>query len=135
MRLLTETPALLHTPAFRKDRRLSYWIPTGLVAIAAAYLAFVHLRESPPVDRAVTFQISPPESFATPDVDSIALSPNGDRLVFVGVGPDGGRQLWLRSLDSLTAAALPGTELVDSAFWSPDGSSLAFFAAGKLKRL
>src|SRR5947207_2840903 len=34
-----------------------------------------------------------------------------------------------------TPAALRGTELADSAFWSPDGSSLAFFAAGKLKRL
>src|SRR5437867_12796698 len=63
----------------------------GLLAIAAAYLAFVHLRESPPLERAVTFQISPPESFATSDVDSIALSPNGDRLLFVGVRPDGGR--------------------------------------------
>ena len=135
VQLLTETPAPLHTPPLRKDRRLYYWIPTVLLAIAAAYLAFVHLQESPPVERAVTFQIAPPESFATPDADSIALSPNGDRLVFVGVGPDGGRQLWLRSLESLTAAALPGTELVDSAFWSPDGSSLAFFAAGKLKRL
>src|SRR5262249_16710477 len=131
VRLLIETPTPLH---LRKDRRLYYWIPTALLAIAAAYLAFVHLRESP-VERAVTFQISPPESFATPDLDSLAVSPNGDRLVFVGVGPDGGRQLWLRSLDSLTAAALPGTELVDSAFWSPDGGSLAFFAAGKLKRL
>ena len=89
--LLTETPAPLHTPAFGKDRRLYYWIPTGLLAIAAAYLAFVHLRESPPLERAVTFQISPPESFATSDVDSIALSPNGDRLLFVGVRPDGGR--------------------------------------------
>src|SRR5207249_5537678 len=50
--------------------------------------------------------------------------------------PTGWREtLWLRSFDSLAAAALPGTELVDSAFWSPDGSSLAFFAAGKLKRL
>ncbi len=135
VRLLTETAAPPHTSAFRKHRRVYYWIPAGVLAIAAAYLAFVHLRESPPVERAVTFQISPPESFATPDLDSIALSPNGDRLVFVGVGPDGGRQLWLRSLDSLTAAALPGTELVDSVFWSPDGGSLAFFAAGKLKRL
>src|SRR5262245_46855266 len=136
VRLLIETPAPLHTPAFRKDRRLYYWIPMGLLAIAAAYLAFVHLRESPPpVERAVTFQISPPESFATPDLDSIALSPNGDQLVFVGVGPAGGSKLCLRSLDSLAAAALPGTELVDSAFWSPDGRSLAFFASGKLKRL
>src|SRR5215467_12936562 len=77
VRPLTETPAPLHTPAFRKDRRLYYWIPPALLAIAAAYLAFVHLQESPPVERAVTFQISPPESFATPDLDSIAVSPNG----------------------------------------------------------
>src|SRR5438552_3438741 len=110
VRLLTETAAPPHTSAFRTRRRLYYWIPAGVLAIAAAYLAFVHLRESPPAERAVTFQISPPESLATPDLDSIILSPTGDRLVFVGVGPDGGRQLWLRSLDSLTASALPGTD-------------------------
>jgi Tol biopolymer transport system component len=55
--------------------------------------------------------------------------------VFVGVGADGGRRLWLRDLGSLSADPLPGTDLVDAVFWSPDSRSLAFFAGGKLKRL
>lgn len=120
----------------RGDRRLRYWVPAGLLIAAAVYLALVYLRAAPvEAERVVTFQISPPDRVITPDTDSIALSPNGNRVAFVGVGPDGGRQLWVRSLGSLKAEALPGTALVDSAFWSPDGRSLAFFAAGKLKKL
>lgn len=124
-----------YAPAVRNARRLYYWIPVALLVLAAAYLAVIHLRESPPEERTFTFQISPPDRITIPDTDSIAVSPNGDRMVFVGVGPDGGRQLWLRTLGSLAADALPGTELVESAFWSPDSRSLGFFAAGKLKRL
>jgi hypothetical protein len=35
-----------HTSPFRKHRRLYYWIPAGVLAIAAAYLAFVYIYES-----------------------------------------------------------------------------------------
>jgi eukaryotic-like serine/threonine-protein kinase len=129
--------AASRTPsAIGRNRTLFYyWLPTAIVTIIAGYLAVVHLREKPLEERAVSFLISPPDRIFTPDLDSIAVSPNGDRLLFVGVGPDGGKQLWMRALGSLTADAIAGTELVDAAFWSPDGRSLAFFAAGKLKRL
>jgi hypothetical protein len=43
------------------------------------------------------------------------------------------RKLWIRSLDSVEAHELPGTEAATYPFWSPDGRSLAFFADGKLK--
>lgn len=41
----------------------------------------------------------------------------------------------MRPLDSITAEPVAGTELVTAAFWSPDSQSIAFFAAGKLKRI
>ena len=101
----------------------------------AGWLAVAYFREKPPEERAISFLITPPDLVTTPDADSIAISPTGDRVVFIGVGPDGSKQLWMRPLGSLTADIIPGTELVDGAFWSPDGRSVAFFASGKLKKM
>jgi Tol biopolymer transport system component/DNA-binding winged helix-turn-helix (wHTH) protein len=112
-----------------------YWISTGLATVTALVLAWLYLRQEPPQERTVRFLISSPERVTMPDIDSMFVSPDGERLVFVAVAADGRRQLWLRSLGSLTAEPLSGTELVDSAFWSPDSRSIAFFAAGKLKTL
>lgn len=119
----------------RATKSYLYWIPLVLLAIVLGYLAIAHLRESPQETLAVSFQITPPELVTTPDIGSITVSPQGDRVVFIGVGPDGGKQLWMRELASLTTVAIPGTELVDGAFWSPDGRELAFFSSGKLKKV
>jgi hypothetical protein len=44
--------------------------------------------------------------------------------------------VWVRSLDSLDARALAGTEGASYAlFWSPDGRSIGFATQGKLKRV
>jgi eukaryotic-like serine/threonine-protein kinase len=112
-----------------------YWIPTGLATVTALVFAWLYLRQESPQERAVRFLISSPDRVSMPDIDSMFVSPDGERLVFVGVAADGRRQLWLRSLGSLTAEPLSGTELVDSAFWSPDSRSIAFFVAGRLKKL
>jgi len=66
-------------------------------------------------------------------VGRFAVSPNGRRLVFVGVDNGGNQMLWLRPLDSLTATPLAGTAGGSSPFWSPDSDSIAFFAQNQLK--
>ena len=114
---------------------LYYWAVTGILGLATLFLLAARLWEIRPQERAVSFQISPPDLVAIQDVDTMAMSPTGDRILFVGEGPDGGTQLWLRPLDSLAASPVTGTELVDAAFWSPDGRSIAFFVAGKLKKM
>jgi hypothetical protein len=64
----------------------------------------------------------------------LAISPDGRRVVFSArLGDD--RALWLRSLATDDLVQLPGTEGGVSPFWSPDSSSIGFFARGKLKRL
>ena len=63
-----------------------------------------------------------------------AFSPDGHRLAFVAV-VEGRRQIWVRSLDSLDARALAGTEGASSPFWSPDGTTIGFFAENKVKRI
>ncbi|PWU05460.1 MAG: hypothetical protein C5B51_14450 [Terriglobia bacterium] len=121
--------------AISRNRRWLYWSPAVLATTAALIFAWLYLRQEPPQDRVVRFLISPPDRVTTPDIDSMSVSPDGARLVFIGVAADGRRQLWLRSLGSLIAEPLAGTELVDSAFWSSDSRSVAFFAAGKLKQI
>ena len=45
------------------------------------------------------------------------------------------RQLWVRSLDSLSAQLLPGTEGARQPFWSPDSRFLVFESGGKLRKI
>jgi Tol biopolymer transport system component len=67
---------------------------------------------------------------------TVVLSPDGTLLVFIARGPSGGRwQLYTRRLDELRARPLVGTEEAYAPFFSPDGTSIAFFASGSLKRV
>jgi serine/threonine protein kinase len=73
--------------------------------------------------------VTPP----TADPVSLAISPNGQNVVFAAI-VEGRSRLWLRSLDSVSARPLDGTDRGESPFWSPDSRSIGFFADGKLKR-
>ena len=65
---------------------------------------------------------------------SIAISPDGGRVVIAGTARDGQR-LYVRSLDRLDAEPLPGTERAYGPFFSHDGAWIGFFADGRLKRI
>ncbi len=101
------------------------------VALAVA-LAVSHFRRTPTEARAVRLFINPPEKTS---FGSFAISPDGLRLVFVATDTSGKSLLWIRSLDSIYAQPLSGTEEVISAFWSPDSRFIGFFAGGKLKKI
>jgi eukaryotic-like serine/threonine-protein kinase len=123
--------------------RAARWVlPLG-VAVASAGLALVSawlLRRAEPPPRAalVRFEIPPPEGgrFRSGHAErhDFALSPDGKTLAFAA-SVHGVTALHLRDLGSLEPRVLPGTEGAHSPFWSPDGSVLAFFAAGKLRRI
>ena len=68
-------------------------------------------------------------------VGPLAVSPDGRRIAIVATSADGKSQLWVRSLDTLTAQALAGTEGAFQPFWSPDSRFIGFFAGGKLKKI
>jgi eukaryotic-like serine/threonine-protein kinase len=105
------------------------WAGTAIAAMAGlSGLAFVHFREAPPPEPlTVRFQIPPPEKSS---IDYFKLSPDGRSLAFTA-----DRRLWIRSLDTLQAHPLPGTEGADEMFWSPDSQLIAFFARGKLNKI
>ena len=74
----------------------------------------------------------PPSNFSFEQYN-FAISPDGARLAFVAVGPDGRDTLWVRALSASGAQQLNGTEWASFPFWSPDGRHIGFFADAKLK--
>jgi eukaryotic-like serine/threonine-protein kinase len=64
---------------------------------------------------------------------TIAVSPDSQRLVFVGV-LNGSRQLYMRRLDRFGAEAMRGTDGATTCFFAPDGRSVGFVTfSGQLK--
>jgi eukaryotic-like serine/threonine-protein kinase len=59
----------------------------------------------------------------------LAISPDGQTLVFVGASA-GAIRLYARRLDELETRPLAGTENAAAPFFSPDGQWIAFFTAG-----
>ena len=114
------------------------WIAAALALAAAGVLAFVHFRESPPVAETVRFTAAVPENVNFTIIGIFTLSPDGRKLAFSATGPDGVPRIWIRSMDSLTAQPLPGSETgpaLASLFWSPDSRFIAYQADGKLKKI
>jgi len=64
----------------------------------------------------------------------MALSPSGDTLAFVA-RDSGVSRVYLRAMDNRALDTLDGTERAEVPFFSPDGSMLAFFADGELKKV
>jgi Tol biopolymer transport system component/DNA-binding winged helix-turn-helix (wHTH) protein len=119
-----------------RSRAAIYWAVLAIAAITLLLiLGWRSIRARPAGPRVVRFLVTPPPKVTLQDLDSIAVSPDGARLAFVGEASDGQKQVWLRSLDSITEEPLAGTELATAAFWSPDSDSIAFFAGGKLKKI
>jgi serine/threonine-protein kinase len=65
----------------------------------------------------------------------VTLSPDGTRVVYVGQAGTQPRQLYVRPFAEFGPRPLNGTEGATAPFFSPDGESVGFFAAGKLKRI
>jgi eukaryotic-like serine/threonine-protein kinase len=112
-------------------RRATAWaVALGSLALLATLL--LGRGRAPEAGQTQRTSILPPPgvSFAP---FNFALSPDGTRLAFVGVGPDGQNRLWVRSLDARVAQELKETLNAEWPFWAPDSRRLGFFADGRLK--
>ena len=119
--------------AARTRERLTWISALALVTLIAA-VAVLWVRRpaaSASSDLEARLQILTP---ATTEPVSLAISPDGRRIVFVASG-DGASRLWLRPLDAVTAQPLTGTERAVYPFWAPNSRSIGFFADGNLKRI
>jgi Tol biopolymer transport system component len=116
------------------------WILGGLCLLLAAGLAATLMAWAPwhssplPAPRRVLASIGADGSLTTGFGPSAILSPDAGTLVFVAT-QEGAARLFIRKLDQLQAAPLPGTEGAASPFFSPDGQWIAFFASGKLRKV
>ncbi|HXW07393.1 MAG TPA: protein kinase, partial [Vicinamibacterales bacterium] len=142
------TPAVALEEAARLERRARQrerwaWAAGSLVTISlAGLLAFVHFRETEPPRPAVRFTVDLPAGWTwLPAFNWPVPSPDGRQLVFPAVREGSGAgganttMLWLRSLDSVTPRPIAGTEGAFLPMWSPDGRSVAFFAAKGISRV
>ncbi len=130
--------------AGRPVNRALAMLPWVLVAAASVVIAVIAVRrDSPrasaarPVAAAITAPagVEPSQAFGSNYGVNFALSPDGARLAFVASDPDGRLGVWIRPLSSLLATRVDGTDGASGPFWSPDGTSLGFFAGGELKTL
>jgi serine/threonine protein kinase/Tol biopolymer transport system component len=146
---LEEARGTFATPDVATDRpKTSRVRRTALIATAAIALLvaggftarWLWAPSAPASSR--QFVLLPPDgsNFGAGPADRtppFALSPDGTRLAFVAT-TSSRSGIWIRSLDSLEALLVAGTEGVGRfcpPAWSPDGTSIAFAADGKLKRV
>ena len=116
-------------------------IAATLIVGAAIGWAIASSRARPAgIDRsAIHFTQTLPTVVATPSAVALsvpdpALSPDGRYLAYVAGRVRGADTvLWVRSFDALDAKPIDGTEGAAYPFWSPDSSSVGFFAGNKLK--
>ena len=126
----------------RTVRPLPFWFALASVAVVSAGLAgsatywmAQRARPEPRAPYRSTLLISENLNAAAPSM-RFALSPDGRRLAYAAAGSSDTRlRLWIRSLDTLTAQPVAGSEGAVSPFWSPDSRHVAFFADGALKRV
>jgi Tol biopolymer transport system component len=104
-------------------------------ALATASVSAWWLTLAPPAAAVVarfTIDLPSDQAFTRAGRRAIALSPDGTQLVYVA-----NRQIYLRNLNDLTVAPLPGTADTDPAepTFSPDGQWLAFWSAEQIKKV
>ena len=104
-----------------------------LLVVAVAALAFSYLSRSQPSSQPVRLALTTSDKATFPY--RITVSPDGSRVVFIASNAEGKRLLWLRSLDSLTAQPLAGTDGAVSPFWSPDSRFIGYFVSDKLYKI
>jgi eukaryotic-like serine/threonine-protein kinase len=109
------------------------WVAAAFLLISTITLAALYFRRVEPRRERMRFTLSAPDK--TTFGDSLALSPDGRRLAFIALAVTGEPTLWVRTLDSVDAQKLQGTEGAANPFWSPEGRYLGFFAGGKLKTI
>jgi serine/threonine protein kinase len=130
-----ETAGGMPAPVTERRRTREYlgWAVAAVLISVVLLVLGLHRRPSPQPEPVRSSLLPPPNVSFLPY--NFAISPDGSRLAFVGLGPDGKTTLWVRGLSSSNAQQLTGTEGASYPFWSPDSLRVGFFAEGRLKTI
>ena len=110
----------------------------ALLVVALGIALWAPWRSEKPIDRPlVRLDVDLGEDAAFPTVNnsngtSVAISPDGMRLVFVSGKPP---RLFTRRLDQPAATELSGTQGASRPFFSPDGQWVGFAAGNKVNKI
>jgi serine/threonine protein kinase len=113
-----------------RPRTWPLWTALACVTFVAVAIVMWVIRARPTAPEVRLEVTTPPSS----DPVSLAVSPDGERIVF-SAGAEDDSRLWVRALNSVSTQTLTGTRGARFPFWSPDSRSIGFFADGKLKRI
>ena len=136
MALLDEAPSgeysaavALPSPGARTSRRW-LWpaVAASIVVIAGAALAiWAPWQPRTSTGDAVRFEVAPSERMQFFYGGAMAVSPDGRWMVFPAIDENGVARYWIRSLDTVEARPLPGTETAYvPAAWSRDSRHVFF---------
>jgi serine/threonine-protein kinase len=133
-------PTAAATPAAPLRRQPIVWVLAAAALLLAAISGYGWWRATRPVEHPLA-QLSVdlgPAAVLAPR-QTIALSPDGTRIVFVGRGPEAGtRQLYTRRFDERTAAPIAGTlhgPTLSMPFFSPAGDWIGYVAGNSVRRV
>jgi Tol biopolymer transport system component len=131
--LLADTPAA-SAPLPSRLGRIA-WAAAGVAVFALAALSLVHFRETPASAPVMNFSADLGLDAITSAGGTVAISPDGTRIVFLTRGAGGRQMLATRLLNQPKATPMSGTEAGTAPFFSPDGQWVGFVADGKLKKV
>jgi len=108
----------------------------AVVAVAAALWAGLRPRPERPARPVVRFDIQLPRDAQAVGAtgSTIAFSPDGSQIVYIGKAPSGQR-LYVRRMDRPDPVPVPGTEGASLPFFSPDGQWLGFSQGDRLVKV
>jgi serine/threonine protein kinase len=117
--------------ARRRSREKIAWALVGLLTLALLTVSIGYVKRAPQPQPKVTFTINPPPEVSFDYMMTFAVSPDGRQLAYI---PSDGK-VWVQRLDEFSARPMPGTEGVQSLFWSPNSRFLGLATKNRLKRL
>lgn len=123
----------LASPA-RQGSHTGWYAAAALAMLSAMLVVWMVLsRPTQTTIRSSEFSINLPEVPTLGGQERVlAISPNGDRMVFVA---GQSAQLYVRDIGDADARVLPETEGAESPFFSPDGEWIGFFSNRQLKKV
>ena len=134
--LLEDGEADVQTAAQRAGRPWLWPSIASVFALTAAVAAWAPWRTEPdrPLVR-LEVDLGADVSLPATGNSSIAISPDGTRLVYVNGSAGGPNRLFTRRLEQTTVSALPGTEGAQYPFFSPDGRWIGFIVQSRISKI